>query len=368
MTQFDSLIGSIYEAGALPELWMQTLEEIASSFNAMGGNLIVATPAGLVLSSSPSAADITREFDEQGWNRENSRVTRLLERADHPGFLTDRDLHTAEELRTLPMYSQFLTPRGADAGAATVIMGANDDGIIVAFEAFRDHATARDAVPWLNRLRPHLARATVLSSRIQAARVSTLLDAFSAISIPVAMLDAKGKILSATDYFFAAARDVVMDSPNRLRIADPEADARLVEALGILTADRTGTSIALRDREKTGIAVLHLIPARRDARDLFSNVSAFAIIARPDNKSLPSVDIISALFDLTPAEARVARSVASGKSTNALSAELGISRETVRSHLKRAFAKTSTTRQSELASLISKLSVIIVMCLENLPF
>src|SRR5205085_12098657 len=134
----------------------------------------------------------------------------------------------------------------------------------------------------------------------------------------------------------------------RLRLFDDMSDRRLALALTHLERHKTGLSIAVRDREQSGAAVMHMIPARHDARELFSQVSIFAVIARPDNDLLPGADIIAALFDLTPAEARVARGIAQGLAPAEVSKQLGLSYETVRSQLKRVFAKTSTKRQNEL--------------------
>lgn len=353
MEEFDSLIGTIYEAGALPQFWGPMLDGIASQISAMGGNLITSSPAGLTITSSPSAEQITRDFDEAGWNADNSRVSRLLARSNHPGFLTDADLHTAEELASLPIYTEFLTPRGADAGAATVITGAHHDGIVIAFESFSDHAAALRAVPFLDRLRPHFARAAVLSSAVQQERAVTLLEAFNATATPVGLLDAKGKLLMVSDAFGPLLNDLLFDGMFRLRLADMEADRSLADLLQTAMLTRKGASIALRNQKKVGAAVLHLIPARRQARDLFSKVAYFAVIARPDNASLPSADVLSALFDLTPTEARVTRGIAVGHSTADLVQELNVTHETIKSHLKKIFAKTATHRQSDLALLVA---------------
>lgn len=57
---------------------------------------------------------------------------------------------------------------------------------------------------------------------------------------------------------------------------------------------------------------------------------------------------VPAHWQLTPAETRVAHSLAEGKSVRDIAALLGISSETVRTHLKRIMAKASVRRQSEL--------------------
>ena len=63
------------------------------------------------------------------------------------------------------------------------------------------------------------------------------------------------------------------------------------------------------------------------------------------------------LFDLTPAEARVACGIGEAKSIEALAAQLGVSRETVRVQLKAVLGKTGLNRQAELASLLSGLAL-----------
>lgn len=349
----DDLLDRIYEASAFPERWPDSLEQIARRVGALGGNLIRNTGSHFIVNSSRSVAGISKEFDRLGWNSDNSRVKRLIARSPYPGFLTDLDLHTMEEIRTLPMYTQFLTPRGADAGAATIIQGFSNDMLAIAFEAFQNHDAAFAAVPTLNSLRPHLARAAALSSQVSAARAASLLQAFETLGTSMALLDINGKIVMATPLFAGEFDRLVTDRTDRLHFVDPIGDERLANALARLRQERLGSSIAVRDRNGMGKSVLHLLPARGDARDLFGNVSIFAVLASPSNRLLPDADILGALFDLTPAEARVARAVALGKRPEDIARSAGISVETVRSQLKRVFSKTSTGHQSELAVLLA---------------
>jgi DNA-binding CsgD family transcriptional regulator len=352
----NDLIASIYEAGAFPDRWPITLHKLGTTLGAMGGNLIRSTANSLEMQSSPGVAEVTEAFAREGWNANNSRVSRLLGRAVHGGFLTDSDLHSEDELATLPIYKEFLNPRGLAAGAATIVQGARDDALIVALEAFESHSASRAAVPLLDQLRPHMARAAILSGEMQTARVGGLIEAFNALDSAIGLLDRNGKLLAASARFGDYLDVLLADGPQRLRMADEATDRRFAAAVEELKRSDGGVSIAMRDRDMVGVAVLHLVPARLDARELFSKVAIFAIIGNPSNNLLPGSDIIAALFDLTPAEARVARGIAQGQSPAEMARQLRVSPETVRTQLKRVFAKTSTRRQSELARLISKLA------------
>jgi len=64
------------------------------------------------------------------------------------------------------------------------------------------------------------------------------------------------------------------------------------------------------------------------------------------------IDRLRCHFGLTPAEARLAVNLVTGKSLRSAAAKLGISYETARSQLKNIFNKTGTGRQAELVVVI----------------
>lgn len=59
------------------------------------------------------------------------------------------------------------------------------------------------------------------------------------------------------------------------------------------------------------------------------------------------------LYGLTNAEARLACALSQGEALGELSRRWDISRETLRTHLKRVLGKTGTSRQSELVRLLT---------------
>jgi PAS domain S-box-containing protein len=72
----------------------------------------------------------------------------------------------------------------------------------------------------------------------------------------------------------------------------------------------------------------------------------------PDVRMSVSEPLLRDMYGLTPAEARVVASLVSGRSLQEVALELEISLNTVRNHLKQAYRKTHTSRQSELVSLV----------------
>lgn len=346
------VLADIYEAGAIPSRWPSVLDRVAKSLDARGGNLIRNGDRGLVLQSSEGIAEVSAEFERLGWNRDNSRVQRLIERQPYAGFLTDSDLHSDEELAHLPMYAEFLNPRGAAAGSGTIIQGSGHDALIVAIEGFPDHAASRAASTYLDALRPHLARAATLSARVEEERRRLAVDLLEMIGVPAALLDQTGRARRVNAAFSKFVGTFVWDRRERLELAHPVANRMLTEALDRLRVLGVGSSLPLRNAEGRARAALHLLPVAGEARDLFVGVAAIGIIADAENRRTPAADLLQALFDLTPTEARVARHVVGGAAPDRIARELGCSVATVRTHLQRVFLKTGASRQSDLAVLL----------------
>ena len=122
-------------------------------------------------------------------------------------------------------------------------------------------------------------------------------------------------------------------------------------------ADASVRSIPVAARDEQPPCILHLVPVRRAAQDIFSRSVAILIVTPVARAAVPSAAIVKGLFDLTPAEARVACGIGEAKSVERLAAALGVSRETVRVQLKAVLAKTGLSRQVELANLLSGLAV-----------
>lgn len=78
-----------------------------------------------------------------------------------------------------------------------------------------------------------------------------------------------------------------------------------------------------------------------------------AVLVRDTGAQGPHTeDVLKQLFGLTSTEAKLSLAIADGQTPSEVADALGRSVETVRTHLKRVFEKTSTTRQAELVRLV----------------
>jgi DNA-binding CsgD family transcriptional regulator len=81
-----------------------------------------------------------------------------------------------------------------------------------------------------------------------------------------------------------------------------------------------------------------------------------AILAELMDFPVPSESMLRRIFDLTPAEARLAQSLTRGDSLDEVAQALNIKMTTARTQLAAIFGKTRTCRQAQLVAILSRLA------------
>ena len=81
------------------------------------------------------------------------------------------------------------------------------------------------------------------------------------------------------------------------------------------------------------------------------------VVTTLDALGVPLTSLVEKLFALAPAEARVAALIGSGLSPRRAAEQIGISEKNLRTTLQHVFAKIGVSRQSELAVLLTKLTL-----------
>ena len=353
--EIAALIDRIYEAAALPELWRPVLIDLARLAGAREAVLIVSTGTRFRdwVTSSPEFDALVLAHTERF--PDNVRTRRLLE-LRHPGFLSDLDVLAPEEIDTEPLYQDFLIPRGYGSGTATAVMVPSGDSVIVHCERSQaEGAFAFETLAALDDLRPHLARAALLSARLEMERIATTTRTLELLGLPAAVLGSGGRLLSANAGLTALMPHTLSDQPSRLAVVNASADRLLREALG--AAGRAGPvpvrSIPIPAQDERPPVILHLVPVRGAAHDVFARARAVLVATPVVAREVPDAEVVQGLFDLTPAEARLAALIAAGDAPVPAAAKLGITPSTARSVLKRVFQKTGVSRQAELVGLLT---------------
>jgi DNA-binding CsgD family transcriptional regulator len=353
------LVDRIYESAFVPELWPGVLSELAEIINAPLGSLIIFSREGIRWRASLGANEqrMQRMVNER-WLERGQFAARLFG-ARHAGFFTENDVFTSDELDIEPLYRDFMRPNGFGWGAGTVLPLPTGEKIFLALNRLYERGPVEPVlVQQLDALRPHLARSIVISARLQLERARSASETLALIGLAVLVLDAKGKVLAANPLVEALTGYVQWRAGDRVSLQDRAADRLLREAVTAIDLEGSPRvrSFPVRDARAEAMMVAHVIPIRLSARDIFIRCAAALVLTPVTVPQAPPVELIQSLFDLTPAEARVARSLASGKTVDDIATDGGTSANTIRTHVRGVLEKTGCNRQVDIVALLTAIS------------
>ena len=217
----------------------------------------------------------------------------------------------------------------------------------------------------INFLLPHLQRAFQLHlalTRVQSERMQ-MTEALSRVAQSVIVLDRSAKVVflnSAAEKTIAEKDGLELDrhmclfasSSSENKAFRAALDAIFVESLEKL-ADPGGVLQISRPSGGRPLQILIFPFTEPDFNSYSSEPLAMIFLYDPESRLAPVEDVLSQTYGLTPAESHVAALLAGGISLKEAGDELGVSLNTVKTHLKRIFTKTDTNRQSELITLLN---------------
>lgn len=211
----------------------------------------------------------------------------------------------------------------------------------------------------LHELMPHLRRSLEIHRRLadSQALADGSTTALSLLAHGIVLLDTAGRVMFAnrTAEEVLRARDGL--TLHRKELFGPRttetAALRTLIAAAIATSGGAGTGagglvLIGRGSGRAPLRVLVTPVARCHVLMGSAGAAACVFITDPERSPVPTAVHLRQAFGLSPAETRVAVALLDGDSVDRLADRLCISRNTARTHLRRLFAKTATTRQADL--------------------
>jgi DNA-binding CsgD family transcriptional regulator len=351
------LVDRIYECSLVPELWPGVLDELGRLVEGSGGTLVITKADVQYWTASPGSHDRAERWVNEGWFGRGHLIARVFA-ARHAGFLTDLDLFTPDELDQEPIYRDLWRPQGIGWRAGTAIPLATGENVIFVLPRLTERGPVeRPFVQKLDELRPHLARSVLMSARLQLERARIASETLAALGLPALVLNEQGKVLAANSLIEGLSDYVQWRAFDRISLKDKVADQLLGDAIAAIdVAGGSVRSFPVRDMGAEAMMVAHVIPIRLSARDIFVRCAAALVLTPVTLPQAPPVELVQSLFDLTPAEARVARSLASGKTVTDIASAGGVSRNTILTQVRGVLEKTGCNRQADVVALLTAIS------------
>jgi len=352
-------IDRIYEASFVPELWPNLLDEMAAMSRSKGGLLLTVRDKMLNWTSSDNLTEAFDSYIKEGWFRRCDRRVCMFRKA-HSEFLTEHDYWTKEEFDTNEVYENFFRPRGLGFSAGTGVQVPTGDGIVFFVErSFERGPIEKPYITQLNELRPHLARSAFVASRLGLKSATGANEALSKLGMATVLLDSSGSAVQTSNISDEIETHLQWAAHDRIAFKDRTANAQYKAAIDTLHTHSPSIvrSFALRNKDSQAAMVAHIMPISRSVHDIFSGSYALLVLTPVSSKTAPPVELVRSLFDFTASEARVARSLAKGKSVEEIAADGGVALSTVRTQLRQVMEKTGCSRQAEVVALMANIAI-----------
>jgi DNA-binding CsgD family transcriptional regulator len=170
---------------------------------------------------------------------------------------------------------------------------------------------------------------------------------------------AGNRVLAVNSLLLSEPETFRIGHADRLSLTDLAANFLLQQTLQNPNATSQIRSFPLPSTEMRGPGVLHAIPLRHSARELFSGGDTMLVFTPVSaTEIVPAPTLLSGLFDLSPSEAKLAVSLAAGTSLKSAAAANDIKFSTARAYLEQIFRKTGTNQQSQLVALLKSTNVV----------
>ena len=242
----------------------------------------------------------------------------------------------------------------------TVVASGDDRIIYLVGLRVRSAGPFTSAIVGLHQsLSGHVRRAIGIESRLRrrATERDAAASALDRMPFGVALIDGKGRVLVAnqTAQQIFGQQDGLSQRRGMLTTSLSSETAELAERItdvisGNFPVPRVVTVSRPSGQRPFGVLVL---PLSNTVPDLERRLPVAAVFVTDAENAAPINErSLRTLYGFTPAEARLARLLAQGRRPEEAAAELGVSLNTVRTHLKRIFGKAGTDRQADLVRTI----------------
>ena len=221
--------------------------------------------------------------------------------------------------------------------------------------------TEKDA-DFVRSLIPHMARSLRMHRHFAQlnAEAGSLLECLDRLARGIVILDHRGRVrrVNRVAERMAAQKDGLHISESRGLRADNTAESAALQKLireAAHTASGDGVSSGGTIAISRSSGRLPWIAVVSPHRISSGEGLAAVLLIDPESQPEPSAEIVSRLFGFTRSETKLALLLATGTRPEDAAAQLRVTMNTVRTHIRRMLDKTSLRRQTDLILLLNRL-------------
>ncbi len=364
LSEFDSLVGKIYDASLDTSQWQVFMEHLVGSCNAKSSLLRVQNLQDKSVSawfSHGMNPDFRPKYIEH-FVKVDPIIPFLATLPVGKMVQTAEDMQ-GEEFRGSEYFNDYLIPQEMEHLAGGFLF--RSDALVVAFGIHKsEHMGAFTHVDMdrFKLLAPHMQRAVQVNRHLLRLEKNSnaIGDALDRLPVSIVLVDMNGLPVFSNQQarMLSLKKNGLSIKSNGLATisgSNLKAVQKLIYQAVNSTTKQGGVHVVQQPGSRRPLTVLvtpindcHQFDLGADC----SNVAAALFISKPDQGIEFPLDVLNCIYGLTPSESRLVVALVNGKSINRIAEQLTLSKNTVRNHLKSCFRKTGTRRQSELVALI----------------
>jgi DNA-binding CsgD family transcriptional regulator/PAS domain-containing protein len=374
--EFSAVVGQIYDCAIDPELWVPTLTTIRDRMDLAYVHLLIENRHYSQLGDHPGEIVFQTSWSQEWMEKlklwySRMPVIPIWLSADIDDPMSQMQVEDQAEVVKSPFYLEWAKPQKLWDYCQTALVRRPDLGGGIGAAAYEGrHIFDDEDRTTFRLLAPHLRRAMLIGGMLDEGKYAVQLyrSLMDKISSGILILAEDGRLVFANvaaDRLLSEGKNLSVRQNKIKATSAPHArglDEALARACSGMDTDLglRGNGIALPGTDGSS-AVCYVLPLGKSERRRALGPGMAAVFVSTNAQGIPpAVEILSALTGLTSREARIALMIADGRAPSETAAELGISLNTVRTHIAKVFEKSGVNSQLGLAKFISGLSLPVV--------
>lgn len=362
--ELSNLLGTVYDAASDPSLWATFTEKLARRTKSTSAALLVQVFGQGLYSLSNSwrlPERFVREYQEHYHSLDVWAEVVFLRKPS--GYIcTSQSLCPLPNLKRTEFYNDSLAHGNIEHGMFA--LAENSKSCLASVCLYRDKSRTEftdSDLRILEFIAPHLQRAFKLHRQFSELKAHSPGAEVALDMVPtgIVLLGPREEIvlMNQSARLLIAEHDGLLATQSGLQAEQTIESAALTRT--IRQAARTsngkgfsaGGAVLVSRRTRPPLEI-QVSPVRSSDTSLFQKAAVIVFVKDPQNQQRAVGKTLHALYQLSPAESRVALLLSDGRAPREIADTVGVTENTVRSQMKSIFSKTGVRRQGELIRLL----------------
>lgn len=366
LEQIQTLTSSIYDAALEPDQWDSVLGELAKTIKAEQANI-------RILNSELNDVKLAYTHNKNPeWNKIYKEhfihIDPWLNNIFKPktnAIVCTHHYLTNKEYEKLEFYNEFVSPQKTHYGMGVENPIDKDASVYITLNRNKNKQGFEDEYrKALLQLVPHIQKSLLINNKVCQLELkeNLLSNALNHINSPTLLINKFGKILFINPLAeqLITQHDGICIKNNHILILSERENKYLKQLIHQATDKNSfhqqGGAMNFKPPGKQTTLSILISPVNPDKVNMDIQSSECAILILSSQQQQPSISdkLLSDLYKLTPAEARLSVELCKGFTINEISERFSLSKNTLRTQLRHCFNKTGVSRQIELIRLIKE--------------